>query len=99
MTKSHGTKMKEWLSINDITLTCIAMKFFIEIWQQEGKNDMPNTKETSFGQHFDNLQDLSRRSQDMVLYENNTRTIITRVYPSLRPPLSLGYTLVWDPHY
>ena len=26
MTKFHGTNMKDWLSINDILLTCVALK-------------------------------------------------------------------------
>ena len=74
---SNGAKMKTCLSINDIALTCIAMKNFIKIQLKEHKYDTPNSRDTLLGKNFENLQDISRTGQDVVAYENNSRTIIT----------------------
>ena len=77
ISKYNGAKMKTCLSINDIALTCIAMKIFIEIRLKEHKYDTPSSRETLLGRNYENLQDISRRDQDVVAYEKNARTIIT----------------------
>jgi len=77
ISKYNGAKMNTFLSINDIALTCIAMKNFIEIRQKENKYDTPSSRDTLVGKNFETWQDVSRTDRDVVAYENNSRTIIT----------------------
>ena len=44
MTKFHGTKMKEWLSINDISLTCVALIFLLKSDKKKKGQIRPNRK-------------------------------------------------------
>jgi len=87
MTKFHCTKMKEWLSINDISLTCVALKKIIEIGQKEERSDTPKSKDRSLVPNFDNMSDMGT-NQDMVAYENNTRTIVTESKSSVSSGIS-----------
>ena len=44
MTNFHGTKMKDWLSINEISLTCVALKKILKLDKKKKGQIRPNQK-------------------------------------------------------